>query len=137
MFNASYFSNLDKDSPSIFDLSLAFLEASCTLSLKCFSSPEAPGAMGLGCGPPKDWSSDVFPAETPRTLLSSPVYFLLPTVIESSGKHCGKGGISEEVIPLLLLLFKLFPELNIKLSTSLKLRRQVKRNTFFCTARSN
>ena len=84
--------------------------------------------MGLGCGPPKEWSSDVFPAETPRTLLSSPVYFLLPTVIESSGKHWGKGGISEEVIPvLLLLLFKLFPELNIKASTLLKLRRQVKR----------
>ncbi|KAF1897067.1 hypothetical protein Lal_00034769 [Lupinus albus] len=41
------------------------------------NSPEATGAVGLGCETVKEWSSDVVPTETPRTLLSSPerVYF--------------------------------------------------------------
>ncbi|KAF7823237.1 uncharacterized protein G2W53_021381 [Senna tora] len=97
------------------DIYLAFLEASCTLSLKSFSSLEAIGAMVLGCGTPKDWSSEVLPRGIPRILLSSPdrVHFLLPNVIGSSDKHWDKGGISDDAIPLLPL--KLFPELNIKL----------------------
>lgn len=94
---------------------LALLVESCTLSLKCFSSSVATGGAGFCWETPKEWSSDILPYGTPRTLLSSPErgYFWLPNVIRSRGKHWGRGGISDGKVTLPRP--EVFPEPSISL----------------------